>query len=206
MKNLFILLVLIVLTSCAKEDNKFEYMVTLEDFYSLEPIEGQEVVLKHCTYAGIMAGSKCDSADARVSNGSGELKFTGSTPASLNNHGHKFYMKMGNGYAAVPPVKPEGYISKTTIRVKPLIPIQLRIQTSIEVDSVEILTSAYGYYIIDYKTVPFLDSLNIQVQAVPEEENYVSIYSFLNDTIVGHNQLFYTPLFGENNVLKVVIP
>jgi hypothetical protein len=207
MKYLIYFLIILASLSCKKKAVDFRYEVSVQDYYSGNPISGQTLVLRQCRSGGIMAGSICDSIDSKVSDNNGKVIFTGTRQPSLNNQGHDFYLLKENGYAPSGYIDFAGWNDKRIVRAKPLVPLKLKLLAKAPVDSVTVEVSMpWLNPEMSYVTTSFRDSLDIIVNTVPDEENTITVWSILNDTYLGQTSVQYTPSLGQNNNLKIEIP
>ena len=202
MKNIILITIPLLVLAC-NEDPKlnFAYEVKVEDHYSEQPLEGRTVILKKCEGGGLVSGTPpCDSINFEITDIEGIVNFNGRFKRGFGN-GHEFLVLGGKEYPTTTNIRNWGQSENTIIQLKPLVDTKSQISSSNEIDSLSIWISAGGYRPI-YLFFNVNDSLVTDLTMIPDQENQIGIAAYNNDTFVGRETLYFTPVYkGENKLV-----
>jgi len=201
MKIIFLITILLFVLACKKDSNvNFAYEVTVEDYYSEQPLEGRTVILKKCEGGSFVSGTPpCDSINFEVTDEQGIVNFNGTYQRGFGN-GHEFQVLGGSGYLTTVDIRNWDKSANTAIRLKPYVGVETQISSSSEIDSLSIWISPGGYRTI-YVSFNVIDSLITDLPMIPGEENQMGITAYNNDTFIWQETLYFTPVYGSENKL-----
>lgn len=187
--------------ACQKNEIiEFEYDITLEDYYSKQPLNDVMVVLKYCESAGFVSGrSPCDSVDYDVTSVNGAVEFSGEYERSYGR-GHEFFVIGNDGYPKTLDIRIVRFEPKV-VSLKPFVQTEFIFTSSKDIDSLFIWISASGYQTV-WKNTHTNDSLKINIPTIPDEENQIGFRAYYNNSYKGSKTLYFTPTFNGNNALN----
>jgi hypothetical protein len=207
-KTYFILGIYMIVIACQKESTIHKiYHITVEDYFSNQPLEGRIVIMKYCNSASFVSGrAPCDSIEYAITDTRGSVAFSATYERGFGR-GHEFVVIGGEGYPTTTDFRFYNNNEKLVKQLKPIVLTETLITSTLDIDSLYIGIDAGGY--LPFTPLHFRfakeDSIKTSLTTIPDQHNNISVMAYRNDTLIKWDRLSFTPVFQGPNKFKHVI-